>query len=186
MEVNELNKKVLVIALALAMLALPVSTVFAAKPDKFESFTFYGGPDYTAPMDFEYRMAGKSDNHFVIWNTIEWTFSWTMGGSEVFASGEYTGYWVQHGYEPIPPPFGTHTAQNYHGVYKMTVTDWNGEEGYLIIKMVAIENPSGKSGSKLTVLDGMIGDMKVHGTGTGANLIPALVYQYDLQLHLAP
>ena len=178
-----MKRKILVVALVLAMLILPISTSFAIKPEKFVSFTFYGGPNYAAPMDLGDRIAGKSDNHFVIWNTIGWQFSWAMDGSEVFASGEYVGYWIQHGYQPPPPPHGTHTAKNYHGVYEMTVNDWDGEEGYLIIRGVVVENPSGKLGSKLTVLDGMIGDMKVHGTGVGATVIPFLVWQYELQLH---
>ena len=68
----------------------------------------------------------------------------------------------------------------------MTVTDWDGEEGYLILRGVSIENPSGKSDGKLTVLDGMIGDMKVHGTGTSTNMVPHFAWRYDLQLHFGP
>jgi hypothetical protein len=184
-----MNRKVLgmaVVLMAVAILVLPMSVAFAAKPDKFESFTFYGGPNFSAgPMITEQRDAGESANHFINWIWIGWKFSWTSTGTQVFATGSYSGYWVMHGYDPNPPPFGTETGINVNGVFTMTVTNWNGEEGYLIIRSVAAQNPSGSSG-KLTILDGMIGDMKVHGTGTSENIVPHLAWQYELQLHFTP
>ena len=184
-----MSKKILGLAvavLALAMLALPLSVAFATKPDKFVSFTFYGGPYMGAgPMVVEERYAGESDNHFMDWIFIGWRFSWTPTGTQVFAVGNYSGYWIHHGFE-AGTPFGTHTAMNGNGVFKMTMTDWNGEEGYLILRSVIVDNPSGKSGGKLTVLDGMIGDMKVHGTGTSIDIVPHFAYQYDLTLQFTP
>jgi hypothetical protein len=179
------NKKVLGIAvflLAVAMLALSISFAFATKPDKFESFTFYGGPYMGAGTPvIEEGDAGESANHFMDWIFVGWRFSWTPTGTQVFAVGSYSGYWVHHGYE-AGTPFGTHTAKNTNGVFKMTVTNWNGEEGYLILRAVSNENPSGKSEGKLTVLDGMIGDMKVHGTGTSTEIVPHFAWRYDLTL----
>ena len=184
-----MNRKVIVLAVALmavTLSALATSTVFAAKPDKFVSFTFYGGPYMGAgPMIVEERDAGESANHFMNWIFVGWRFSWTPTGSQVFAVGIYSGYWMHHGYE-AGTPFGTHTAKNTNGVFKMTITNWNGEEGYLILRAVSNENPSGKSDGKLTVLDGMIGDMKVHGSGTSTEIVPHFAWRYDLLLQFKP
>jgi hypothetical protein len=180
-----MKKKILLFALIVAMLAFPISSSFANKPDKFVSFSFYGGPDFSAgPMITEDRGAGQSDNHFTEWIFIGWKFSWTPTGSQVFALGEYTGKWVHHGYEP-GIPFATHTARNINGMFNMVISDWSGEEGYLILKGVENENP-GKSSGKLTVLEGMIGDMKVHGTGTATNIVPHIAWRYDLLLQFTP
>ena len=180
-----MKKKILLFALVVAVLALPISATFANKPDKFVSFTFYGGPDLSTNTITEDRGAGESDNNFTKWIFVGWKFSWTITGTQGFALGEYTGYWVHHGYEP-GFPFATHTARNINGIFNMTVTDWGGEEGYLILRAVANENPSGKSDGKLTVLDGMIGDMKVHGRGTSTNLVPHFAWRYDLLLQFTP
>ena len=137
------------------------------------------------PMIVEQRDAGKSTNHFMKWIFAGWKFSWTPTGSEVFATGSYSGNWIMHGYEP-GYPFATHTGLNANGIFNMTITDWDGEEGYLVIRGVNNQNPSGKSEGKLTVLDGMIGDMKVHGKGTATNIVPNLAWQYTLQLHFDP
>jgi hypothetical protein len=64
----------------------------------------------------------------------------------------------------------------------MTVTDWGGEEGYLVLRAVANENPSKKPDLKITILDGMIGDRKVQGIGTATNIVPHFAWQYDLLL----
>jgi hypothetical protein len=184
-----MKNKVLLIAvafLALAIMAVPLSVAFATKPDKFVTVTFYGGPYMGAgPTIVEERDAGESANHFMNWIFVGWRFSWTPTGTQVFAVGSYSGYWAHHGFE-AGTPFGTHTAINTNGVFEMTVTDWNGEEGYLILRAVGIENPSGKLDGKLTVLDGMIGDMKVHGTGTSTNMVPHFAWRYDLTLQFTP
>jgi hypothetical protein len=39
---------------------------------------------------------------------------------------------------------------------------------------------------KLTVLDGMIGDIKVQGTGTATNILPHFACRYDLLLQFMP
>lgn len=58
------------------------------------------------------------------------------------AVGDYSGYWVQQGYEPPDQtPLGNYTANKYHGFHNMTVTNWDGEEGYLIIRMLTLEIP---------------------------------------------
>jgi hypothetical protein len=65
-----------VVLMAVAMLAMPISVAVAEKPDKFVSFSFYGGPYMGAgPMIVEEHDAGESANHFMNWILIGWRFS---------------------------------------------------------------------------------------------------------------
>jgi hypothetical protein len=177
-----MNRKVLglfVTLLAVAILALPMSTVSADKPEKFVSMTFYGYPsgDYT----IEERYAG--DNHILIWKDTDWSYCEgyiPIGDPPTFfmpvnsfAEGEYGGLWILHG---ASSSINAH-AMNVRGVYEMVVTDWEGQDGSLVVLQI---------GNKLKIISGEVGGRKVHGYGTSEEVIFMMLYKYDFTMHFDP
>jgi hypothetical protein len=180
--VIETKKKILVLALAVTMLALPLSAVSAAKPEKFFDVTFYGYPGvlFGGEATSELYGVGKSANSFLIWSDpTDWCYCEDyipIGGDppvfftpvDDFATGFYTGKWILH---------GSHI--NVHGIYDMEITDWmgTGKTGNLVVL---------GGGNKLTVIGGTIDGQTVHGHGTSTEIIFMALYEYTFTLHFEP
>jgi hypothetical protein len=181
--VTKVKKKILALALAVAMLALPMSVVSAKKPEKFFNVTFYGYPGAIFGGDATFETygvgEGKSANNFIIWlDPTDWCYCESyipMGDPPVFftpvddfATGFYTGKWILH---------GSHI--NVHGIYDMEITDWmgTGKTGNLVVL---------GGGNKLTIIGGTIDGQKVHGHGTSTEIIFMTLYEYTFTLHFEP
>lgn len=182
---REVKRKILVLALAVAMLAVPVSAVLAPKP---EPILFYGYP--LLPAEAEQYYAGNSDNLFNIWTALGWEFCWdydvmTLPGdppmdiavpTDIFAEGFYDGRWIFHKYVP-GDPLGTFKSINTRGIHTVTVTDWNGETGEFVLQGV---------GGHWTIISGTIGGMKLHGGGTVEQVEGLLIWKYEGTVHFTP
>lgn len=163
-----MNRKVLgffVTLVAIVMLALPMSTVSAAKPEKFVSVTFYGYPG--GGYNIETQSAGN--NIIMTWTDTEWVYCWDPFALETMAVGEYNGHWIIH---------SRTGAVNARGVFEMEVTNWGaGETGNLVVLGI---------GDKLKIINGTIGGKKVHGAGTSEELVFMAFYKYEFTIHFDP
>jgi hypothetical protein len=171
--VNEVKKKILVIAVALmavAMLAPPLVGMAYAKP----SIPVSGTQDVTdsTPVSDDYR--GKSDNH-VATEALEVT--WT-GGIDGVAT--YTGILMVHD----SPSF----AMNIHEKIFFETVTINGESGSLTMQ-VSANLARGQDVFRWTIIDGTDGLAKVHGHGTYWLHLPSLpdvIYYYEGEVHFDP
>ena len=77
-----MKKKILgifVFALIIAIFALPINSILAMKP---EPILFFGYPTLGV-VEAEIHWAGQSDNQFMIWKDLPWTFCWAYTPVEV-------------------------------------------------------------------------------------------------------
>ena len=165
---NQINKKILGITVALmavAMLVLSMSVVYATKPD-----TITGGLEMKLPMVVERRDAGKSNNKIAIYTDSPVKVTGGMEGE-----GGYTAKWLMK-FDP-PFPFPVSTVDN--GVYLLDVTI-DGKRGELKVGI--------KENMKLIIVGGTGGLKNLHGTGQ-LTYIPGtfyLKYTYSLDIHFNP
>jgi hypothetical protein len=160
-----LNKKVLVLALAVAMLALPLSAVSATAPTTVitATLTMSGNPlDYV-----ENRYLGKTGGWIATFTDAPLTIT-----GDIIGDGVYNGVWLM---KPIDVfPFGELSASN--GWYTMDV-EVNGASGTLTIRL--------PGNGKLIIVDGTGGLENLRGTGT-MEMIDMLNYLLTFNAHWDP
>jgi len=160
--VREVNKKVLVIVLALAaaMLALPISVVSATKPIPVEG-TFFP----TGIPSIEMRQAGNSDN--IIFD-VSGPQTWT---GSIVGSGSGEGRWVVH--KASDPDSGHATTRN---VLTLDVV-FDGKAGTLTI--------IGDQGN-WRIISGTGELANLRGQGTTFVIVDMLLMGYEGQVHFDP
>ena len=172
--------------LVLVILVIPINCVLAPKLEKID-VEFYGFPKMGLNTVTETRDAGNSDNHFLTWVILDWEFAWdydvipgippTVNPIDVFASGNYWGLWIMHGYEP-GFPLGTFTHMNNRGRHTVTVSDWDGMTGEFVLQ--------GVTAGKWNIVSGTIGGMTLHGGGVIEKEPDVSVWKYTGVVWLTP
>ena len=155
------KKKILVIALALAMLALPIASALATKPTTVITATLTIGGN---PLDYaEARLLGKSGN----WITTYTDAPFTLTG-DIEGTGVYNGKWLM---KIADTPMGF-KIQASDGWYTMNV-EVGDVSGELTIRLPGNAN-------LLIIVGGTDGLENLHGTGT---LTPITMLQYTVTLN---
>lgn len=171
-----MNKKVLVIVLALAaaLLALPMSAAYATKPMPVSGMFMLTDTGSTPPI---IRQAGESDNQ--IWVLSGATFVWT---GDIEGTCSWEGRWVMHN-------FGDPEKQrtNTQGHYTIEATV-DGEEGTLYIEARATGGARPRPHN--WVIIGGTGELaNLHGRGTFVDNLATpnpFDYLYSGQVHFDP
>ena len=163
------KKKILVIALALAMLALPIASALATKPTTVITATLTIGGN---PLDYaEARLLGKSGN----WITTYTDAPFTLTG-DIEGTGVYNGKWLMAPSPDTIPPFELKASDGWYTM-DVAVDDVSGQ---LTIRLPV--------NGKLIVVDGT-GELKnLHGTGTLTMIegTMGLVYLLTINAHWDP
>jgi hypothetical protein len=185
-----MNKKILGVFFSLlvfAIFVLPISVVLAPKP---MAILFFGYPT-TGDTQAEVYDGGESDNRFMIWSDLTWTFCWDYISIEVvpgvfmpvstddLAVGVYDGRWVMHKFVPsgIPGVPGSFTSINTWGRHTVEVVDWEGETGEFVLQGV---------GGRWNIVSGTVGEMKLHGGGTVEQVQGTPLWKYEGTVQLTP
>ena len=113
-----MNKKVLVIALAVAMLALPVSAAFATKPEIVVEGKFF----WTGPPVFD--VSRETPNGMILRGTVPLMYTGSFEGPAV---GEFV--WNGHAKQEEPGVTGNnfHTIDTASGSLVLLLTMGNGK-----------------------------------------------------------
>jgi hypothetical protein len=170
--VKEMNRKVLVIAVALmavAMIALPISAVSATKPMPVSgTFTMFPGV-------ISENNAGNSDNSIWTFEDLPVIFD---GG--IIGTGSYDGRWVVHNYDD---PLALWVNSKGHYEIEATV---DGKSGTLYIEAGSNSgHPTTLKPAKWRIIGGTGELANLHGQGTfiGETIF---LYVYTGQVHFDP
>jgi hypothetical protein len=162
-----MKKKVLVVALALAMLALPMSAVSATKPDKFVEV---GGEVLAmGPPSMEIMPAGKSDN--LIMDVLV-THMWEGG---ISGTGTVEVQWIMHNSDDPE-----NTWVNVLGLITLT-GEVAGLPGTVTIKFSSVSNTKGH----WRIIGGTGELANVQGQGT-LTPISQMLIEYEGVVHFNP
>ena len=161
---REVKRKVLVIALAVAMLALPISAAFATAPTTVITGTL---TMIDPELYGEIRDLGNSGNQ--IWTFTDAPFEIT---GDIEGYGVYNGKWIISLIDTFP--YIEFVAAK--GVYIMDV-EVDGASGVLTLGL--------PNNGKVIVLGGTDGLKNLHGTGTLTPLSP-LDYIVTINAHWDP
>jgi hypothetical protein len=165
--VREVNSKVLVLALAMVMLALPMSAVSASKPIHVE-----GTIELISAVPMDVRASGNSDNLIITMGITEQWYGSIEGVSEPFEA-----IWVTHNW--VDPMGGPDTWFNVHEKFTFDTVTILGRSGSLTMEL----NIQGATGHWV-ILSGTGELAGLHGKGTGSLL--TLPYSYSGQVHFDP
>jgi hypothetical protein len=167
--VREVNRKVLVMAVALmavAMLATPMVGMVQAKP----STTVSGTIVLTSVVPIGGRPAGKSDNLILIMDiTEEWD-------GDIVATGTTEATWIMHNW--VDPMGGPDTWFNVREKLTLSATVL-GASGTLTMEL----NLAGTEGHWI-IIDGTEGLANLRGHGTAT--LTTMPYSYTGQVHFDP
>jgi len=164
-----MNKKVLVIALALAMLALPMSAVLAKNNLKFIDVA--GTLTITPTAITVPKPAGESGNVVLVvtGNTATWS-----GGIDGVADA--SGHFLAHN---AGTPDAYTTARNIH---TFTNAEVDGKQGGLTIISVG----SSLAHGQWRIVSGTGELAGIHGQGTWSTIALPFLYEYEGTVHFDP